>query len=118
MKVKLALAAAALTIPAWAADVSGEWKLKGEASGVVINVNCSFKQEGAELKGVCKGGDRPDRTVSGSIEDQKVRFEYSVDFAGRPMKLVYNGALQTSSSIKGTITAQGVQAGEFTATKE
>ena len=117
MKRRFMFAAATLVLPLMGADVSGEWNLKGDASGITIDVNCSFKQDGNTLSGICKGGNRPDREVSGAIEDGKVRFQYSVDFSGRAVKLVYSGAVQ-ENSIKGTITAQGVAAGEFTGTKK
>jgi hypothetical protein len=103
-------------LPLAAADVSGHWKISGTVGEYPINLNCAFKTNAASLTGICKGGDRPDRAVTGEVSGQKVHFQYEIEYDGNKMTVSYSGVLQSDTSMKGSVEVSGTS-GEFTATK-
>ena len=117
MSTKLCRALLLCPWPLLAADVSGNWKVSGTVGEYPINLTCNFKTNGANLIGTCKGGDRPDRAVTGEISGQKVHFQYEIEYDGNKMTVVYSGTLQSDTSMKGSVDVSGTS-GEFTGTKE
>jgi hypothetical protein len=104
-------------LPLAAADVSGHWKVSGTVGEYPINLNCSFKANAESLTGTCKGGERPDRAVTGEVTGTKVHFQYEIEYGGNKMTVVYSGTLQSDTSMKGSVEVSGAS-GEFTGTKE
>jgi hypothetical protein len=104
-------------LPLLAADVSGNWKIAGGIGDYPIALNCTFKADGAKFTGVCKGGDRPDRSITGTVNGEKVEFQYDTEYNGDKLTVVYSGTLQTKTSMKGSIEVSGAS-GEFTGTKQ
>ena len=101
-----------------AADISGTWKVDLNVAGNAITLDCQLKQTGAQLSGVCKGGDRPDRNVTGEVKDQAVSFHYDFDLDGNKMTANYSGTLNSQgTAMKGTVEVQG-NSGDFTASKQ
>jgi hypothetical protein len=105
----IALTAASLC----AADVSGDWTLKGEIAGIAFTAQCSFKQDSAaKLEGSCKTSEGPDTKTTGEVTDKKVVFQYEVEYEGQMYTLVYTGNLDPETEMKGTIEAGGA-VGDF-----
>lgn len=117
MSAKLCSALLLSVIPLAAAGLSGNWKLKGSVGEYPINLDCSFTTKGTAFSGTCKGGNRPDRAVTGEVNGQKVQFHYDVDYDGNNITVNYTGTLESDTQIKGTVETSGTS-GEFTATKE
>lgn len=109
------LAAAAL--PMAAADVSGNWNLKGEIAGNNLDVKCVLKQEGDKLAGTCKTNEMPEVKTTGEVKEKTVTIQYDVEYQGQTYTLVYTGTMETEKSVKGTVDAGGAS-GDFTGTKD
>jgi hypothetical protein len=117
MSIKLCGALLFCVLPLAAADISGNWKISGSIGDYPIHLNCNFKPNGANLTGTCKGGDRPDRAVTGEINGQKIHFQYEIEYNGEKMTVSYSGTLASDTSMKGSVDVSGTS-GEFTGTKE
>jgi len=109
---------AALNATAAADSLTGPWRITGEIAGNPISTVCTFTQDGAKLAGSCVRAQAPDRKLSltGQVQDGKVRFEYGVDVQGQALTIVYTGTFASPRELKGTVEAQpaGVT-GTFTA---
>ena len=66
-------------------------RVKRDVAGVPIDLVCQLTQKESYLTGVCRGGGRPDRKVTGHVDDKNVQFSYDVDYQGTPVHLTYNG---------------------------
>jgi hypothetical protein len=108
----LLLASAAL-----AADVSGVWRADVNIAGNSGSPVFTFKQNGDKLSGTYSGalGESP---ITGTVTGDKIRWEFEVEAGGGKLKLVYSGTLESSASMKGTIKADPLGDGEFTARKD
>jgi hypothetical protein len=107
----------ACALPVAAADASGTWSVKGDISGYAVQLSCNFTQKGSDLSGVCRGGDRPGRNVTGQVNGKDVKFEYDVDYDGNKIHVVYTGTLESDTNMKGWVDA-GQGSGTFEASKE
>jgi hypothetical protein len=114
---KTAILALLITSIAGATDITGTWAVKGDVSGYAIELTCDFTQKASDLSGTCKGGGRPDRTITGKVDDKAVQFEYNVDYDGNNVHAVYKGTLQSDSSMSGSVDVMG-NSGTFSATKK
>jgi carbon monoxide dehydrogenase subunit G len=112
LRTLLALSA----LPVAAADISGAWKLEGNIADVRINRVCTIKQAGNKLSGGCKN-QMNELSLTGEVNGNNVTWSYDADYQGQKLTLVFKGALETDTAIKGSITSEGV-AGSFTATKQ
>ena len=105
-----------LTLPAAAADISGTWKLEGNIADVRINRVCTIKQAGAKLTGACKN-QMNELPLTGEVSGNNATWSYDADYQGQKLTLVFKGALEADTAIKGSITTEGAS-GSFTATKQ
>lgn len=117
MSLKLFGAFLLATLPVAAASISGNWKISGTVGEYPIDLACNLKTAGAKVTGVCKGGNRPDRAVTGEVNGQKIRFQYEIEYGGNQMTVVYSGELQSDTAMKGTVEVSGTS-GDFTGTKQ
>lgn len=108
----LALCAA----PGAAADVSGEWQVTVDIAGNTGTPTIVLRQEGSKLTGTYKGmlGESP---LKGTVEGDKVRWEFQADFNGEKFQVVYTGTY-SGSEMKGVIDFGGQAEGTFTAKKK
>ncbi len=107
-----------LTFAADAPAVSGRWTLQNNFSGVQSQSDCMFAEKNAELTGTCITESGASRPVKGKVDGKNVTFQFTVDYQGSPLTLLYSGELGQDKKIAGTVTVQemGVD-GEFTATE-
>ncbi len=65
MRIHIAAAAMLLALgaamPAFADDDSGHWKIVGHVAGRDFTLDCTFKQAGQNLTGVCVDGPTGDK---------------------------------------------------------
>ena len=84
----------AVALPAFAADVDGKWKGSIDMGGTPVEVNFTFKADGAKLTGTTTG---PDGTVlvlkNGKVEGDKIAFTIEVDMQGNLLKFDYTGVV-------------------------
>jgi len=103
-------------LPAAAADVSGAWKLEGDVAGVHINRVCTIKQAANKITGACKNQTN-EVPLTGEVNEDKVTWNYDVDYEGSKVTLVFKGTIEAGTSMKGKIETTGTS-GEFTAKKQ
>jgi hypothetical protein len=77
--VKSALLIAVLAAVASAADITGNWKADLQAPQGVVQVNYTFKQEGAKLTGTWQAAQSPTVDITeGKVTGDKVSFVVSM----------------------------------------
>ena len=122
MKNLLLAAVAAVSLApagAYAANLSGVWKVNGDFGGAITyNITCTLKEDAkSAISGDCtdpSGGTDP--KVKGTATATSIDFGYDTTYQGAPIHLDYKGDLQANGSLKGTVDAGGPQ-GTFTATR-
>ena len=115
------LLCALISVPAFAHDLSGVWKIDGSVADRPVAATCSFKQTDTNITGSCKmqESEKP-LDVKGQIGDKKLSWKYDIVYQGTTYTLTFTGAPDSAdTSIKGTISVDPSDAsGDFTATKQ
>lgn len=99
-----------------APTLTGKWAVHQSIAGNDNDSECSFIQSDTKLTGTCKGQDK-DLDIKGTIEANKVAWQYETDYNGTPLTVKFTGTLDDSGKITGTVDVDpfGVS-GDFTAT--
>ena len=106
------------SLPAWADDVSGAWKVDGLIADHTIAATCTLKQTDQQISGSCQVADHA-LNVDGSVKEKQVTWKYDQEYEGTVYTLTYTGTLDSNTSIKGTVTADPSDtSGDFTAKKQ
>jgi hypothetical protein len=108
------------SLPALAADdLSGVWKVDGSIADHPITPTCTLKQTDKQISGSCKVDADHEQNVEGSVNEKQVTWKYDQEYEGTVYTLTYSGTLDSSTSIKGTVTADPSDStGDFTAKKQ
>jgi hypothetical protein len=107
------------SLPAWADDVSGVWKVDGLIADHPIAPTCTLKQTDMQISGSCQTGADHVLNVEGSVKEKQVTWKYDQEYEGTVYTLTYTGTLDSNTSIKGTVTADPSDtSGDFTAKKQ
>ena len=112
MKLRsLLLATLLVAAPAFAADVDGKWTGSVDTPNGPIQVNYTFKADGAKLTGTTTG---PDGTAlplkNGKVEGNKIAFSLDLDFGQGPMTLNYTGVVApTEIKIQSEVMGQPIE---------
>jgi hypothetical protein len=117
-QVLLIAAAAILLAPAvaFAADISGVWKLEATGPrGGASATTCTLTRTGDSIAGSCLTAQGTTVEVTGAVKGDDVDFGYNL--AGSPLRVEFTGAIQSDGSIKGTVTA-AIPPAPFTGTKQ
>ena len=96
-------------------SLTGTWQVKGDVVGNAIDHPCTFQQSGTALTGSCvqSGVSFP---IKGEVKDGRVTFQYTSDYDGQAITIVFSGTLASATELKGTINVQPFDVGgEFTA---
>lgn len=121
MKKFLVLLLAFASVPAFAQDFSGVWKIAGNVADQPIAATCTFKQAETHITGSCKM-DQSDKAldVKGEVHDKQVSWKYDIDYQGTTYTLTYTGTPDSAgAAIKGSILViPSDTEGDFTATKQ
>ena len=106
------------SLPAWADDVSGVWKVDGLIADHPITPTCTLKQTDKQISGSCQVSDHV-QTIEGSVNEKQVTWKYDQQYEGTVYTLTYTGTLDSNTLIKGTVTADPSDtSGDFTAKKQ
>ena len=106
-----------LSTIAFAADVSGDWRVKTSAAGREGTSDCAFTQKGADVTGTCKS-ERGSVQFTGKVEGDRIEFGYKTDSEGGPVTVVFKGKVASNDKMSGSILAVEFSVeGEFTATR-
>lgn len=106
----------ALNVAAPADSLAGGWKFTSEVSGTNWEQSCTFKQAGTALSGSCVGDDAIVYPLTGELKDGKVTFEHAGNYQGTAITIIFSGAVEKPTELKGTILVKPFDAaGTFTA---
>jgi opacity protein-like surface antigen len=109
--------AAALTCASAAADVTGTWQLDVQLDQGSGTPTMTLKQEGAKLTGKFSG-QFGESEVTGTVDGDSIRFDFTVDAGGAPVKVRYQGKIQSGSAMQGTCEYGEFASGKWTARKK
>lgn len=122
LAVLIAALAAGAVAPTRAADLSGPWGLEFQRAGTsaVYLADCLWEQDGPRLTGACTSGFESIVSVTGTVDAERVRFEFVTREAATFMR--FEGLLDgTRTTIAGTWAPVGSGGesggGTFTATR-
>jgi hypothetical protein len=94
-------------------DLTGEWTFDVQTEAGTGSPTFVFTQAGEKLTGKYKGlfGEAD---LTGTVTGKTVKFSFSADAQGTPVTIVYEGEIESNSSIKGKVDLGGVGSGTFT----
>jgi hypothetical protein len=111
---------AATAFAAGAPNLTGKWQLHQNIAGHESDQNCSFVQSDAALTGTCKGTGQDDKDVQikGSVDADKLTFQYETDYNGTPLTMKFTAPLNDSGKLVGTVTIDPFNvSGDFKVTR-
>src|SRR5580700_10479104 len=117
MKRFLAISAFLFASCAFAAtDLTGKWTVHNSIAGNENDQECMLVVTDNKITGSCKSQDK-DLPVTGTVDGNKVTWQFQSEYNGSPLTLIYKATLDDSSKIAGTVEVQpyGIT-GDFTAT--
>jgi putative CocE/NonD family hydrolase len=106
-----------VSLPIFAADLSGPWRVTGSISDMPIDIVCTFKQETGALAGACTAEEIGELALKGEMDGASVSWSYDVSYQGQQLSISYQGTLESESEIKGSIMVMGNASGSFTAVR-
>jgi hypothetical protein len=98
MKLRaLLLGLALVTSPAFAADIDGKWTGSLDTPNGPVQVNYTFKADGAKLTGSTSAPDGSAVPIKdGKIDGKKVSFSLTLDFGAGPTTFLYTGEVSAT----------------------
>jgi hypothetical protein len=103
---------------AFAAGVTGDWKIDGDIAGNALALTCSLKQEDAKLSGKCVNAtNNINSPVTGKVDGKTVTFQFDFNYSGMAMTMSFTGSNDTDTSMKGSVEVMGAE-GSFTGVKQ
>jgi len=109
--------AATFAYPADPPSFNGKWQVHTSISGNESDQDCTFTQKDDVLSGNCTS-DRGTFQISGTVNGSKVTWSYKSEYNGTPLTVKYEGAVDSTSKIKGNVNVPEFgAAGDFTATQ-
>ncbi len=96
--------------------VTGQWAIHQNIAGNESDEPCKLVVTDNKITGSCKSQDK-DLPVTGTVDRNKVTWQFQAEYNGSPITLIYTATLDDSNKIVGTVEVQpyGVT-GDFTAT--
>jgi catechol 2,3-dioxygenase-like lactoylglutathione lyase family enzyme len=96
--------------------VTGQWSIHNNIAGNENDLGCKLVTTDNKITGSCKSQDK-DLPVTGTVDGNKVTWQFQSDYNGSPITLIYKATLGDSNKIAGTVEVQpfGIT-GDFTAT--
>src|ERR1700738_3989255 len=118
MKRLLAISAFLLASSAYAApNLTRQWPTHQSIPGNESDQPCNLVAAGNKITGSCKPQDK-DLPVTGTVDGNKVTWQYQSEYNGSPLTLIYTATLGDSGKIAGPVEVKefGIT-GDFTATQ-
>jgi hypothetical protein len=102
---------------AFAADVTGDWRVQTSAAGRQNESTCAFTQQGADVSGTCKS-ERGTVQFAGKVDGDRITWTYKSDSEGGPVTVVFKGKVASQDKMSGSVLAVEFNVeGEFTAAR-
>lgn len=100
------------------ASLAGKWRVFLSVSGYEATLDCSFTQDGREMKGACTS-DTGAVEVKGNVEEKNVRWTFTSESGGEKHDVVLKGVIESETKIRGSVEvpSYGVE-GDFTAARK
>ena len=118
MKTLVAASALLLASTVFAAgtpNLTGSWSIHNSIAGNESDQECKFVQTENKLTGTCKGQPN-DVDITGTLDGNKVSWQYESEYNGTPLTLIYTATLDDSGKISGSVEVQPFAVtGDFTA---
>jgi len=97
--------------------LTGQWTIHQNIAGNENDQECKLVVTDNKITGSCKSQDK-DLPVTGTVDGNKVTWQFQSEYNGSPLTLIYKATLDDSKKIAGTVEVQpyGVT-GDFTAAK-
>ena len=98
MKMRaLLLGLVLVSTPAFAADIDGKWTGSLDTPNGPVQVNYTFKADGATLTGSTSAPDgSPVPIKDGKIDGKKLSFSLTLDFGAGPTTFLYTGEVSAT----------------------
>jgi hypothetical protein len=94
-------------------DLTGEWVFDVVTEAGGGSPSFVFKQTGEKLAGKYKGA-FGEADLTGTVTEKTMKFSFNADAQGTAITVVYEGEIESNSSIKGKVDLGGVGSGTFT----
>jgi len=111
--VVLAVASCAAAVSAEPFDLSGNWDFQVTTSQGSGTPTFVFKQDAEKLTGTYKGL-LGEADLAGTVSGNKLKFSFTGRAQGTDFTVTYEGEIESSDSVKGTIDLGGMASGTFT----
>jgi len=117
-KVLVTLFSLACTLAAFAADASvgGSWMVESDIAGNASTATLVLAQDGKKLTGTFSSPDGKGLPVTGTVDGNKVLWDYTTEWEGTPLTVKYSGTIDAAGAINGTVVVDptGIE-GDFAA---
>jgi hypothetical protein len=98
-------------------SLTGQWAVHNSIAGNESDHTCTLVQTENKITGTCKSAEGKDLAVTGSVDGNKVTWQYQSEYNGTPLTLVYTATLDDSGKVAGNVEVQPFNvSGDFTAT--
>src|SRR5260370_32696802 len=88
-----------------APNLTGQWKIHSNIAGNENDQECKLVVTDNKITGSCKSQDK-DLLVIGTVDGNKVSWQYQSEYNGSPLTLIYTANLDGSVKIAGTVELQ------------
>lgn len=111
--VFIAVSSCTAPLAAQAVDVSGEWVFEVSTSQGSGSPTFVFRQDGEKLTGTYKGlfGEAE---LAGTVKGKALKYSFTAKAQGTEFAVTYEGEIESSDSVKGTVDLGGMASGTFT----
>jgi hypothetical protein len=95
-------------------DITGAWVFTVD-TGTTGTPTVTFKQDGEKLTGHYSSMTLGEADLTGTLKGQDLAFSFNADLQGTAVPVVYKGAVESNTAMKGTIdVGGGLATGTFT----
>ena len=121
-RLRVFLMAAVLLLPsalaAQSVDVSGKWLFSVTTDAGTGTPTVTFKQQGDSLTGHYSSQVLGEAELRGTVKDRKITFSVAVTVQGTSIRVTYNGTVEGSDALKGTVDLDAQANGTFIAKRQ
>jgi hypothetical protein len=108
------VATASLAVAAIAHDLTGKWDFEVVTENGTGTPTVTFKQDGEKLTGTYSSRMLGERTLTGSVKGDSLRFALSNTSSPDAVTMTFIGVILDKDSVKGTVDFGGMGGANFT----
>ena len=121
-RISFAVAALAVTpcfAAASAATIDGTWRVDGSVQGNPVTPVCTIVEKAGKLTGSCNGVGGKPATLTGTVADKTIKFQYDSEYQGSAITVFFTGSMDKDDHLTGGIFVEPYAVdGAFTATRD